>query len=69
MNTLQQPFRRQFAQVAADRILRKIELGADILGDDPSVAAQAFEEELFSMSSKHCTKLHDLARNVTPWHW
>ena len=65
VNPLSTALACQLAQIAADGVFRKIELGAQILGDDPAIPTQAFQQQLFALCGQHCTKLHDLARNVT----
>ena len=56
---------RKLSQIAADRVLRKSELGAHFLGDDPPVRGETGKEKLLSLLRQHCTNLHDLARFVT----
>jgi hypothetical protein len=50
MDPLQQAFAGKFAQIAADRVLRKSEFDTHILGNDPAVLGKTVEQELFSLS-------------------
>lgn len=53
MNPLQQAFRGQFSEIAADRVFRKSQLLAQILGDNLAGLAENFENALLAVSGKH----------------
>ena len=43
----------ELAQVAADAVFGEAEFFSDLLGDDPSIAAESVEEQVFARSSEH----------------
>ena len=53
MNPLQQTFRCQFSEIAADCIFRESQFLAQILGDNLAGLAENLEKMLLAMSGKH----------------
>jgi hypothetical protein len=53
MNTLQQAFGGELAQIAADGVFGDAEFVAEILGDDGAGLAEGIEEVLSAMAGEH----------------
>ena len=63
MDPLQETFRCQLSQIAADGVLGEGELLAQVFCDDLPGPAQDIEDVLFAMTGEHEPLSHEIARD------
>ena len=58
MDAVQPALGGELAQVAPDGVLGEVELGGELLGDDPALGPEGGEDQVLALGGEHGVTLH-----------